>query len=300
MARILISGASGFIGAPLLLKLKEQGHAVVSLSRSPNLQGSSIQWDPMRKIARKSDFEGFDAVIHLAGEPIPALRWTQKKKEAIFQSRVKGTAFLTDLLLEVKKGPSLFFCASAIGYYGNRGEEVLKENASMGSGFLSGVCQAWEEQAKTVEKRGIRVAIGRFGMVLGAGGLLKRLKPAYQMGLGATLGSGRQWLSWIHVEDLASAIAFILEEKSLSGPINLVSPNPVRQKEFSQMLAKALKKPHFLTIPAPLLKWIFQEVAEELLLSSCKAMPLKMLDSKFHFNYPDLRSALFELDFSGF
>lgn len=291
LMRILLSGASGFIGKPLSLFLSTQGHTVIPLIR--HFAPHSIQWDPDQEVASLSDFEGFEAVIHLAGEPLTLTRWTEAKKRKIFISRVQGTKALSHLLSRLTRPPQLFLSASAIGYYGDRGEENLTEESSAGPGFLAHTCQEWEKASSELKQRGIRTAQTRFGLVLGPhGGLLSKMLPAYKFGLGGRLGSGQQWISWVALEDLIRAIGFILTHSSLSGPINITSPQPIRQQDFAATLAHLLHRPHFFALPAPLLHLLFGQSADELLLSSTRAFPAKLLASNFPFRYPDLRAVI--------
>lgn len=294
MARILISGGSGFIGSPLSVFLIRQGHTLISLIRPQDKEfSSSITWDPLLKKAKGSDFDGFDGVIHLAGEPLSFSRWSSSKKKKIYESRAVGTKFLADLLAEAQNPPKFFISASAVGFYGNRGEEVLTEESSAGNSFLSTVCKAWEEAARALEEKGIRVASLRFGMVLGPnGGALEKMLPIYRLGLGGSLGSGRQWLSWIHLEDLVRAVAHVIEQDSLKGPINFVSNQPIRQGDFAKTLAELIARPHFFKVPACLLKAVLGTMGKDLLLASAHVKCSKLLASNFSFKYSDLRSAL--------
>ena len=267
--RVYISGASGFIGTPLSSYFKTRGHEVVSTPE-----------------------DLLDVVIHLAGEPIFG-RWTSEKKKKIFESRKFGTQQLSHLLSHLKHPPKLFISASAIGFYGNRGEELLTEGSPKGKGFLSDVCQAWEEASFALERRGTRIVHARFGMVLGSqGGALKKMLPLYRLGLGARLGEGHQWVSWITLIDLIRAIDHIIHTPEVQGTINLVSPHPVRQFQFAKMLAHILHRPFFLQLPRWILQLLFGEMANDLILSSAKVEPSKLLASNFSFDYPDLQSAL--------
>jgi len=292
--RILISGASGFIGRPLSSFLSSQGHSVVSLIRASDKPiPNSISWDPEEGKASVKDFENFDVVIHLAGEPLTLSRWSKEKRDKILYSRTVGTMYLSHLLSITDKPPPLFIAASAFGYYGDRGDEILTEESEPGKGFLPNVCCAWEKASYAIENRGTRVARTRFGMVLGPhGGALKQMMVPYRLGLGGRLGTGQQWMSWIALDDLIRAMAHIIDTDSLNGPINFVSPNPVRQEDFSKTLAELLHRPHFISIPRWLLKLRFGAMADEFLLSSARVHSTKLLASNFIFNYPDLRSAL--------
>lgn len=294
MSRILMTGASGFVGRPLAFYLQSQGHDVVRLARGmPGTgNGSTIFWDPEGGILRREDFEGFDAVIHLAGEALSLERWGASKRSQILYSRTAGTWALAKVLAEALQPPKVFLSASAIGYYGDRGEEVLTEESAAGRGFLACVCCEWEKACKPVADRGVRTVQARFGMVLGAGGgALKKMLPLYRMGLGGKLGSGKQWVSWIALDDLVRALGSLLEG-SVEGPVNAVSPEPVRQEEFSHTLASLVHRPDWLSVPAWILKLRFGLVAEELLLASARVKPQKLLASGFSFELPLLRDAL--------
>ncbi len=294
MARILVSGASGFIGRPLVSFLASNGYAVFQLIRpSDKSVPNSIIWNPEIGLARPEDFEDFDAVIHLAGEPLTLTRWSAEKREKILQSRTVGTMFLSHLLSQAIRCPSLFISASAVGYYGNRGEELLSEDSGAGSGFLAHVCCAWEKASFAIRNRGARVVHARFGMVLGSdGGALNKMVVPFQLGLGGRLGSGKQWVSWVHRDDLIRALLHIIDDPSFEGPVNVVSPIPVLQEEFAKTLAELLHRPHFFSLPAWALRLRFGITANELLLSSARVRCSKLLAAKFRFDYPDLRSAL--------
>lgn len=291
--RILISGASGFIGAPLVSYLRAHGHEVVPLVRgNQNLPGT-VEWDPEKGWAVKAHFEGFDAVIHLAGEPLTLSRWTEKKKEKILFSRSAHTWILSQILASLLHPPKVFISASAIGYYGDRGDELLHEmSPSAARGFLPAVCREWEKASLGIENRGTRTVRTRFGMVIGPrGGAVKRLLLPYKLGLGAVLGDGKQWISWISRDDLIRAMEHLLHAE-IEGAVNFVSPHPVRQKEFSAILARLLHRPAFLRIPGFALRLLFGTAADEMLLASARVSADKLIQSGFSFKYPDLISAL--------
>lgn len=293
MARILVSGASGFIGKPLLSFLESKNCSLYCLSRSSGK--NTITWNPEEGKANPADFEGFDAVIHLAGEPLTLSRWTKKKKEKILFSRSNGTAFLSDLLNSARHPPNVFISASATGYYGNRGEELLTEKSGEGEGFLASVCTAWEKASLPLKGRGVRLVYARFGMVIGSnGGALQKMLLPYKLGLGGSLGTGKQWLSWVDLNDLIRALYFAIENESMEGPINVVSPNPVRQEMFAKILAEALHRPHFFRVPSWVLKILLGTAADEIVLSSSKVQCAKLLAANFVFEYPDLRSAVYK------
>lgn len=281
--KVLITGASGFIGGALSLKLQSDGYTVLKTSRDPK---SPIYWNPERDEISLNALEGLDGVIHLAGENIASLRWTRRKKDRIFLSRVRGTWLLSRALLRLKKPPRFFFSASAVGYYGNRGDEKLTEESRHGSGFLSEVCRKWEEASECLTQKGIRVIHGRFGNVLdSSGGMVSKLLPLFRLGLGAQLGDGTQWMSWITRDDLVRAIIWMLFTKPLEGAVNCCAPHPVTQKEWAETLAKALHRPLLFKIPKPLVHLLFGEMGDELFLSSTRAVPHKLLESGFQFKH---------------
>lgn len=292
--RILVSGASGFLGAPLCHSLKSKGHHVVSLVRKKTNQPNEIFWDFVGEPLQPQEFDQFDAVIHLVGEPLTLTRWSFKKKERIRKSRVDSTKALSKILEKVSHPPKVFLSASAVGFYGNRNGDLLGEDEPQGEGFLAGVCREWERASQNLKKP--RKAFLRFGIILGKnGGTLGKMVFPYKLGLGGVIGKGVQWISWIHRADAISAIEFILENKSLEGPLNICSPKPVQQKTFSQILSKLLHKPAFLKIPVFLLKLVFGVSAKELFLSSIRAQPKKLLEAGFQFRYESLENALEEI-----
>jgi len=287
--RILVSGGSGFIGSKLVSFLESGGHEVVCLTRSKEKRDNSIYWDPKSAEVDKSSFEGFDAVIHLAGKNIASGIWTKKLKNEIFLSRVRDSWLLSQILLRLEKPPKTVICASAIGIFGNRGEEKLTESSPLGSGFLAEVCKKWEEATTSIESRGVRGVHPRFGLVLSSkGGTLAKLLPIFRLGLGAILGTGKQYVSWIALDDVVYGIYHALMTEELQGPVNFVSPNPVTNEEFSCSFAKSLNKPLFLRIGEKPLRFLLGEMAEEMFLSSVKAYPEKLLSTGYEFVYPAL------------
>ena len=289
--KILVSGSSGLIGSALLPALKASGYEVVCLGRGQSGNGR-IGWDPARPLAPEL-VSGFDAVIHLAGESI-AGRWTESKKKAIRDSRVHGTRHLAEGLARTASPPRVLISASAIGFYGDRDDEILQEDsASGGSGFLPGVCREWEAAAGPAVQAGIRTAFLRTGIVLSAeGGALKQMLPPFRMGLGGKIGSGRQWMSWIDLHDEIGAIRHILTNDSLRGPVNSVSPHPVTNAEFTKTLASVLSRPAIFPMPAFAARLVFGQMGDELLLGSQRVEPAKLLASGYAFQKPDLRLAL--------
>lgn len=294
MPRILISGASGLIGSALVSSLESRGYEVTRLVRRPSRAATEVQWDAMQPIPPHL-VSGFDAVIHLSGESV-AGRWTEAKKRGIRYSRVVSTKNLAQALAKTEKPPQAFICASAIGYYGNRGDEILNEESPHGTGFLPEVCREWEAATEPALRAGIRVVNTRFGIVLSKnGGALKEILLPFRLGLGGKVGDGRQWWSWIHIADVVSAVGQILEDASsskLRGPVNMVSPNPATNGEFTKTLANVLKRPAILTVPAFVARLAFGKFADEGLLASAKVKPGKLVQSGYNFQHPELRSAL--------
>ncbi len=290
-SRILVSGASGPIGAALLPLLKTSGWSVVRLVRGPTTGEGQVAWHPGAPIAPEA-VSGFDAVIHLAGESIFG-RWTAAKKRKIRDSRVMGTLNLAGALARAEQRPKVFVCGSAIGYYGNRGDEALSEQSAAGTGFLAQVCREWEEAATSAVEAGIRTAHLRTGIVLSPkGGALGAMLLPFKMGLGGRTGDGRQWMSWIDVQDMVGGILHILKSDLLQGAVNMVAPKPVRNAEFAGTLAIVLGRPAIVPMPAFAAKLAFGEMGEELLLGSQKVEPGKLIASGYRFRYWELRASL--------
>ena len=299
MSRILISGASGLIGSALLRSFEAQGNSVIRLVRRRPRASYEAQWDPTRAISPEV-VSGFDAVIHLSGENI-AGRWTEKKKCRIRESRVFSTDFLAEALAKAEKKPDVFLCASAIGYYGNRGDEILTEESLSGDGFFPEVCREWEFATEPASDAGIRVVNLRTGIVLSRdGGALKQMLLPFKMGLGGRIGDGSQYWSWIHIADFVSAIHHIMDLEGrapspVRGPINMVAPTPVTNAEFTRVLADVLKRPALLPVPALVARLAFGELADEGLLASARVMPKKLVESSFVFRFLDAKSAFADL-----
>src|SRR5580700_4535223 len=294
-SRILVSGMSGPIGAALLPSLRAEGWSVVRLVRGAAAGRSSdnaqIAWDPAGAIAPEA-VSGFDAVIHLAGEGIFG-RWTAAKKRKIRDSRVLGTLNLASALARAEQKPRVFVCGSAIGYYGNRGDETLREESESGAGFLAEVCREWEEAAAPAVEAGIRTANIRTGVVLSAkGGALGAMLVPFKLGLGGRTGDGRQWMSWIDVQDMVGGIHHILKNDLLRGAVNMVAPKPVRNAEFVATLASVLSRPAIFPMPAFVAKAVFGEMGEELLLGSQRVEAGKLISSGYSFRYGALRESL--------
>jgi uncharacterized protein (TIGR01777 family) len=297
MKTVLISGAGGLIGTALTKHLKAQGATVVRLVRTSSATDpGEICWDPLQE---QIDLEGLqrlriDAAVHLSGENLAARRWTNRRKQRIRDSRIKSTAFLCHILSHLPWPPRVLAAASAAGYYGSRGAETVDEQSTAGVGFLAELCRDWERAARPYATAGRRVVNLRIGLVLStADGMLARLLPFFRLGLGGHLGSGRQYMSWISIDDLVSAISHCLNNENLSGPVNLVAPEPVTNREFTQTLGAVLYRPTLLPAPAAALRLVFGgEMTDEALLSGIRAIPRKLLDSGFEFAHPSLDQAL--------
>lgn len=291
MSRILIGGASGLIGSALAQAFLSGGQEVHRLVRRSPQSPNEIAWDPMRPVAATL-VSGFDAVIHLSGESI-AGRWTGAKKRRIRDSRVVSTENLARALALAAMKPSVFVAASAIGFYGDRGDEVLTEQSAGGEGFLSGVCREWEAVTKAASAAGIRVVNLRTGMVLSRkGGALPQMLLPFRWGLGGRIGSGRQWWSWIHMDDLVAAVSNTLENRDLRGAVNTVSPNPVSNAEFTETLGHILGRPRIFAVPGFAVRFAFGEFATEGLLGSARVFPARLSQAGFRFRYPALEMAL--------
>lgn len=292
--RVLISGSTGLIGAELILALKDRGHQVVRLVRHEFQRGENkILWDPEHYEIDVNDFEGFDVVINLAGENISSGRWTHEKKKKILNSRVIGTHMLSELLKILSRPPRVFISASAVGIYGSCGDQILDESLPPGDGFLAEVCTKWEQAAKPAADKGVRVLLMRMGAVLSEkGGVLGKMLLPFKLCLGGVIGSGEQYMSWISIDDLIGAFLHVISNESISGPVNVVAPAPVTNREFTKTLGKILSRPTILPLPAFAAKLLFGEMARELLLSSARVAPKKLEESGYSFLYPDLASAL--------
>jgi uncharacterized protein (TIGR01777 family) len=291
--KIVISGTSGLVGSALASFLDAEDYQIYKLVRGrADLHPQEIAWDPHKGVVDLELLEGADAIVHLAGESIMG-RWTARKKRDIESSRVDSTSSLVKDLARLKRPPTLFICASAIGFYGDRGEEWLTEKSPPGHGFLADVCEKWEAAAKGAADAGIRTINLRLGMVLSeAGGALKQMLTPFRWGLGGRLGSGSQYMSWITLYDLLHVIEFLVQTPEIAGPVNAVTPFPVQNYEFTKNLADELQRPAILPMPAFAVKWIFGQMGEELLLSSTRVKPQKLEEAQFAFTYPRLEDAL--------
>lgn len=294
--RIAVSGANGFVGSALCPYLERLGHEVFRLVRQPDPQAPNtapFDWNPHNPHVELTRIAPLDAVVHLAGSNI-LRRWTPAVKAEIRNSRVEGTTFLVEALGRLHTPPKTLVCASAFGYYGDRGEEIVNEFSSPGTGFLAEVCQSWEAAAQEAEVYGIRVVNARFGLILAEhGGMLKQMLPWFRRGLGAVLGSGKQYLSWVALEDAIRILALLLEREAVSGPVNVMAPEPVRQREFTEVLSRVVGSPVILREPAGLIRFFAREMGEELLLSSIRAVPTKLQEVEHYpYLYPSLVAAL--------
>ena len=292
--RIIISGASGLIGLALVKRLTEQGHAVARLVRGVVGAGSGdIRWDPVAAELDPGALEGADALVHLSGENVASGRWTATKKRAIHDSRVVSTRLIAKTVSAMKAPPRVWLCASATGYFGSRGDEELTEDSPPGTGFLAQVCMDWEEATKAAAEAGIRVVNLLFGVVLsGKGGALGAMLMPIKLGLGGVIGDGRQWVSWITLEDAVSAIEHILRTDALAGPVNMVSPGPVTNRELTKTLGRLVRRPTVLPLPAFAARFVLGEMANKLLLASARVHPARLLESGFRFRYAEIESAL--------
>jgi uncharacterized protein len=291
--KILVSGSHGLVGSALIASLRSSDQEVLALVRTAPKNRSEIEWHPNQESLQQPALEGMDTVVHLAGESIAEGRWSDEKKRRIRESRVKGTALLSEALANLEHPPRVFICASAIGYYGNRGDELLIETSKPGNNFLAEVCVAWERATMPAAEKGIRVVNARFGVILSSdGGALKKMLPPFQMGLGGRVGDGKQWMSWIALEDVIRSLEFCLAKESLKGPVNFVAPNPVTNAEFTKTLGKALSRPTIFPVPAFAVRLAFGEMADALLLASQRVKPAELEQKAFKFTNPELSQAL--------
>ena len=292
--KILISGSHGLVGKALVRSLVEDGHEVVRLIRRGHTIGElQIEWHPNQGRIDAQQLEGFAAVVHLAGESIASGRWTGEKKRSIRDSRVKGTTLLSEAIAELSRPPAVFISASAIGYYGNRGDEALTETSPPGNDFLASVCVEWEAATRPAVEKGIRTVITRFGVILDRdGGALAKMLTPFRMGIGGRVGDGRQWMSWIALDDVINALKFLLLDSTVHGPVNIVAPNPVTNAEFTKTLGRVLSRPTFLPVPAFGARFAFGELADALLLSSQRVEPAVLTERGFAPYWPRLEPAL--------
>jgi hypothetical protein len=294
---ILITGSTGMIGTALIEFLKMRGHRVTRLVRAPSLSSEpSVRWDPKAGVLPASEIEGCQAVVHLAGESIAGGRWTTVQKAKIRDSRVQGTALLAETLTKLEQPPKVLVSASAIGYYGHRGDETLREESSPGTGFLPATCLEWEKAADPARQKGIRVVHPRFGLILSPkGGALAKMLLPFKLGVGGIMGNGKQYWSWVSLDDVIGAIHHAIVAESVAGAMNVVAPRAVTNYEFTKTLGRVLSRPTIFPLPAFVARLALGEMADELLFASTRIEPVKLLATGYNFRHTDLEKALREL-----
>ncbi len=289
--KIAIAGASGMVGSALIPAWEKDGHEVSPLVRKAARAGE-IEWHPNQDEINPATLNEFEAVVNLAGENIAEGRWTDEKKRRIHDSRVHGTHLLAEAIAKLAQKPRVFLCASATGFYGDRGDEILDEHSESGGGFLAGVCREWERAAEPAVRASVRVVNLRFGPIVArTGGMMARMLTPFKMGLGGKVGSGKQYISWVAIDDVVGATTLALNEESIRGPLNVVSPNPVTNEEFTTTLGHVLSRPTVMAMPAFAAKLAFGEMADEMLLVSQRVIPKKLIDERYQFQCPELESA---------
>lgn len=292
--KILVSGATGLVAKQLIPVLESKGHTIVRLVRGKAAADGEVRWDSEAGFSadEAAKLEGFDAVIHLAGDNVASESWSADKKRRIRESRVIGTRLLVDALAECSSKPGIFISASAIGFYGNRGDEVLTEESPVGTGFFPEICSEWESEAMRASSFA-RVVSLRIGIVLASeGGALEKMLTPFKLGVGGVLGSGKQWMPWISIEDLVGLIVFALENETVTGPMNATAPNPVTNADFTKMLGKVLHRPTIFSVPEFAIRLMFGEMGTTLLLEGNRVIPKKAVDAGFVFRFEDLESAM--------
>jgi hypothetical protein len=292
--KILVSGSTGLVGSALVPHLSKAGHQAVRLVRKRPAPGeAAIFWDPADGILDAAALEGFDAIIHLSGESIAQGRWTDARKNRIRDSRIRSTELLARRIAGLSRPPQVLLCASAIGFYGDRDEETLKEDSPPGDDFLARLCRDWEAASEPAVRKGVRVVWHRFGMILSPrGGALAKMLLPFRLGAGGRLGDGRQFMSWIVIDDVLGALLHALTVNALRGPVNTVSPRPVTNAEFTRTLGRVLRRPTIIPMPGFAARLAFGEMADALLLASQRVEPARLLASGYRFAYPDLEPAL--------
>ncbi len=300
--KLAVTGATGLVGGALCQNLIQAGHQVVALARNPEKAREKlptvevVAWDATSGHPPIEALEGLDAVVHLAGEPVAAGRWTSQRKRMIRESRVAGTRNLVEGLSHCQNPPKVLVSASAIGYYGTQGDGLLEETNHPGNDFLAELCQQWESEAKRATDSGVRVVLVRSGLILAReGGALPRMLPPFKMCVGGPLASGTQWMSWIHIKDELEAIRYAIEHDEIEGPLNLTAPNPVTNEEFSRILARVLRRPAFFRVPGFVLRLLLGEMAETLLLKGQRVLPKKLEQSGYQFSFSNLSRAFEDL-----
>lgn len=290
---VLISGASGLIGRSLVEELPNRGHTVRRLVRREATGEDEVSWNPGAGEIAAGALTGIDAIVHLAGENVASGRWTRRRRQAILSSRVDGLRTLTAALSQTRARPAVFVSASAVGFYGDAGDTLLDEASDHGDRFLADVCQQWEAGLHPLETMGLRTVAVRIGVVLSSqGGALAKMLPAFRAGLGGRIGDGRQWMSWISLEDLTRVFRHMLEDDRWRGPVNAVAPVAVRNHEFTRTLAEVIHRPAAIPVPAALLRLVLGGMADETLLASTRVTPKRLLEGGFEFRHPNLKSAL--------
>jgi uncharacterized protein len=298
--RILVSGSSGFLGTAIVDSLKEQKHQVARIVRPGTVaknaeadRAQEVTWDPVGEQFGAAAAEEADALIHLAGASIADGRWSESRKKVLRTSRIDATRHLFGALAKLQNPPRIIVAASAVGYYGNRGDETLTEQSAPGDGFLAEVCREWEAETARGAEFGARVVSLRFGIILAAhGGALPRIVLPFKLGAGGRLGDGRQWMSWLTLAEVVNIVQFSLENSQLTGPVNAITPNPVRNSEFTAVLAKTLHRPALFPAPAFALRLALGEMADALLLASQRVIPSRLTNAGYRFQQPDLAGAL--------
>ena len=296
--KVIITGSTGLVGRALVRSLLADGHEVTRLVRGDSQSfrapgTAAVRWDPSRGEIDAKELEGHDAAVHLAGEPIAEGRWDEAKKRRVLESRANGTRLLAEALAGLNEKPGVLVSASATGFYGNRGDEVLREESASGDDFVSEVCREWEKGTLAASRAGIRVVHLRIGLVLSAdGGSLPRMLTPFKLGLGGKLGSGRQYVSWITLEDLVGVIRRAIEDESLRGPVNAVAPGAVTNEAFTKAIGHALGRPTFMAVPAFAARLAFGEIADELLLASTRVEPARLKEAGYQFKHPEIEGAM--------
>ncbi len=291
--KVLITGASGLVGTELQKSFAAQGYEMLLASRKVATDDRHIQWSVEDGFTDPEKLEGIDAVVHLAGENVSGLRWTDDKKKAIRDSRVLGTRNVVDAISKLKNKPKVFVASSAIGFYGERGDEEVTESSAAGDNFLAEVSKAWEAESRRAEDAGIRTVLLRTGIVLSKdGGALSTMLVPFKLGVGGVVGSGKQWMSWISLPDEIDVINFVIENENIRGAVNAVSPNPVTNHDFTKTLGEVLYRPTFFPLPEFAVSMVFGEMGDVLLLASTKVLPKRLEDAGFEFKYPNLKEAV--------
>lgn len=292
--KIIVTGSHGLVGSCLVPALEDAGHTISRLVRSKGTpREKEIHWNPLVGSIEQNKLENLDGIVHLAGENIATGRWTPEKKALIYDSRVKGTRFLAKVLSSLDHKPKFLISASAVGFYGDRQNEVLNEESPSGSGFLAETCRDWEAASESARDAGIRVVYLRFGVILSnKGGALSKMLPPFKLGLGGKIGNGKQYMSWVSISDVVGAVQHVLNKTNIKGPVNIVAPQPVTNKEFTQILGKVLAKPTFFPMPGFAARLAFGEMARELLLASTRVEPTLLKASGYTFQHPELENTL--------